>query len=433
MIYEDVLKFLYSQLPIFQRVGKAAYKSDLSNTLVLDKFYKHPHCRFKTIHIAGTNGKGSVSHMLAAILQKAGYKTGLYTSPHLKDFRERIKIDGKPVSKDFVIKFIEKSQDIITQVNPSFFELTVLMAFDYFAVEKVDIAIIETGMGGRLDSTNIIMPELSIITNITYDHTAFLGKTLPEIASEKAGIIKKKIPVVIGEKQSETVGIFQKKAHEQQSEITFAENYYRIEYGLEDFQGKIQYNVKQNEKIIYPQLVLDLLGYYQQKNLITTLCAITKLKDFTISRQHIYDGLADVIALTGLQGRWQVLQYNPMVVLDIAHNEAGLSEVFRQVKNTPYENLHIVAGFVNDKEVDKILRLFPRDANYYFTEAKIPRALSVNKVITKAKINNLKGVAIKSVPEAFSMAVNQADKNDLVIVTGSAFVVAEVLEFAVKI
>ncbi len=427
MTYDETLEFLYSQLPIFQRVGKAAYKSDLSNTLALDEFYGHQHRQFKTIHIAGTNGKGSVSHMLAAVLQKAGYKTGLYTSPHLKDFRERIKINGEPVSKDFVIRFIEKSQDIIAKVQPSFFELTVMMAFDYFATEKVDVAVIETGMGGRLDSTNIITPLLSVITNIAYDHTTFLGKTLPEIAGEKAGIIKKKIPVVIGERQPETTNIFQEKAKNQQSEITFAGDCYHIEYGLENFQNEIYYNVKQNGKLVYSQLTLDLLGRYQQKNLVTVLCAIEKLKNLEISRQHIYDGLANACSLTGFQGRWQILQYNPMVVLDIAHNEAGLTEVFEQVKNTPYKNLHIVTGFVNDKEVDKILKLFPQNAVYYFTEAKIPRALPVDILKDKAARNNLDGQVIDDVKKAFSEAKNAAGENDLVLVTGSAFVVAEIL------
>ncbi len=430
MNYEDTLEFLYAQLPIYQRVGKAAYKSDLSNTLALDKFYGHPHRQFKTIHIAGTNGKGSVSHMLAAVLQKAGYKTGLYTSPHLKDFRERIKINGEPVSKAFVMAFVEKSQTIIKEIQPSFFELTVLMAFEYFAAEKVDVAVIETGMGGRLDSTNVVTPLLSVITNIAFDHTAFLGKTLPEIAGEKAGIIKKETSVIIGEKHSETVPVFHKKAQENKSQLYFTEDCYQIDYGLERFDNKAVFNIKQNGKIAYSQLELDLLGKYQQKNLLTVLCALKVLKEensLFLEENTIYDGLRNVIKLTGLQGRWQILQHNPMIVLDIAHNENGLREVFFQVKNIPYKKLHIVTGFVNDKEVDNILSLFPDEAIYYFTQANIPRALPVMDLKIKAKKVGFKGKTFNHVKDAFESAKKNAEKFDLILVTGSAFVVAEVL------
>ncbi len=430
MIYEETLKFLFAQLPMYQRTGKAAYKSNLSNTLALDKFYGHPHTQFKTVHIAGTNGKGSVSHMLAAVLQKAGYKTGLYTSPHLKDFRERIKINGNEVSKEFVVEFVEKSQEIIKKIQPSFFEMTVLMAFDYFAAEKVDVAVVETGMGGRLDSTNIITPLLSVITNIALDHTTFLGKTLTGIAKEKAGIIKKRIPVVIGERHPETVPVFQAKANKNHSEIFFAEDCFQIDYGLENFRGKQIFNVKKNEEKYYPKIELDLLGTYQRKNLLTTLCAIEILiakELLKIDKKNIYEGLKHSAQLTGLQGRWQILQYNPMVVSDIAHNANGLSAVFEQVKNTPYKNLHIVTGFVNDKEVDKILSLFPKDATYYFTQANIPRALPVEVLYEKAKKNHLHGQPFKMVADAFAVAINQSGGNDMVLITGSAFVVAEII------
>jgi len=429
MTYEQTLQFLYAQLPIYQRIGKAAYKSDLSNTLALDDYFGNRHREFKTIHIAGTNGKGSVSHMLAAVLQKSGYKTGLYTSPHLKDFRERIKINGKLVTKEFVVDFVQRSQAIIEKIKPSFFELTVLMAFDYFAVEKVDVAVIETGMGGRLDSTNIINPILSVITNIAYDHTAFLGNTLPEIAGEKADIIKKEVPVVIGEKHPETFPVFFERSRKKNSEIFFAEDCFQSNYGLENFNGQQVFYIKKNNKDVYPKLELDLLGTYQHNNLLTTLCAIEVLvrnQYFTIEKNSIYEGLSKVGQLTGLQGRWQVLQYDPMIVLDIAHNENGLTAVLSQVKNTPYEHLHIVTGLVNDKAVDKILDLLPREATYYFTQANIPRALPADILAEKAKQFGLNGKIINNVADAFLEAKMNARKNDMLLVTGSAFVVAEI-------
>ncbi len=430
MTYEQVLQFLYAQLPIYQRIGKAAYKRDLSNTLALDDYYGHKHQAYKTIHIAGTNGKGSVSHMLAAVLQKAGYKTGLYTSPHLKDFRERIKINGELVTKKFVIDFVQRSQTIIEKIKPSFFELTVMMAFDYFAEENVDVAVIETGMGGRLDSTNIITPILSIITNIAYDHIAFLGNTLPEIAREKAGIIKEKIPVVIGEKHPDTFPVFNAMSRAKNSEIFFAEDCFQTKYGLENFNGKQVFYVKKNDKDVYPKLELDLLGTYQHHNILTTLCAMEVLVHkpyFNFDSNSIYNGLSSVMKLTGFRGRWQILQYHPLIVLDIAHNENGLVAVLSQVKNTPYEHLHIIIGFVNDKDVDNILGFFPRNATYYFTQANIPRALSVDILAEKAKQFGLNGHIIKNVAEAFLEAKMNAQKNDMVLVTGSAFVVAEVL------
>jgi len=430
MTYDETLRFLYSQLPMYQRQGKAAYKEDLSNTLVLDNYFEHPHRQFKTIHIAGTNGKGSTSHMLASILQSAGYKVGLYTSPHLKDFRERIKINGNFIPKDVVTRFVEKAKPVIDEIQPSFFELTVLMAFDYFKKEKVDIAVIETGMGGRLDSTNIITPVLSIITTIGFDHTKFLGNTLPKIANEKAGIIKSNIPVVIGDKSDETKFIFIDKAKKENAPLSFATEFFQIDYVLQAVEEYQVFNVKQKNSIVYRDLKLDLLGNYQQKNLLTVLTAIETLKSFEslqISNDAIYEGLSNVITNTGLLGRWQVLSYNPTIVFDVAHNKDGLQSVFSQVANTPYKRLHIVAGFVNDKMIDDILPLFPENAQYYFCEADIPRALPLNDLLRKAKQYNLNGLGYGSVKLAFETAQKNADNYDMILVTGSTFVVAEVV------
>jgi len=430
MTYDETLRFLYSQLPMYQRQGKAAYKEDLSNTLVLDNYFEHPHRQFKTIHIAGTNGKGSTSHMLASVLQSAGYKVGLYTSPHLKDFRERIKINGNFIPKDVVTRFVEKAKPVIDEIQPSFFELTVLMAFDYFKKEKVDIAVIETGMGGRLDSTNIITPVLSIITTIGFDHTKFLGNTLPKIANEKAGIIKPNIPVVIGDKSDETKFIFIDKAKKENAPLSFATEFFQIDYVLQAVEEYQVFNVKQKNSIVYRDLKLDLLGNYQRKNLLTVLTAIETLKSFEslqISNDAIYEGLSNVITNTGLLGRWQVLSYNPTIVFDVAHNKDGLQSVFSQVANTPYKRLHIVAGFVNDKMIDDILPLFPENAQYYFCEADIPRALPLNDLLRKAKQYNLNGLGYGSVKLAFETAQKNADNYDMILVTGSTFVVAEVV------
>jgi dihydrofolate synthase/folylpolyglutamate synthase len=415
---------------MYQRQGKAAYKEDLSNTLVLDNYFEHPHRQFKTIHIAGTNGKGSTSHMLASVLQSAGYKVGLYTSPHLKDFRERIKINGNFIPKDVVTRFVEKAKPVIDEIQPSFFELTVLMAFDYFKKEKVDIAVIETGMGGRLDSTNIITPVLSIITTIGFDHTKFLGNTLPKIANEKAGIIKPNIPVVIGDKSDETKFIFIDKAKKENAPLSFATEFFQIDYVLQAVEEYQVFNVKQKNSIVYRDLKLDLLGNYQRKNLLTVLTAIETLKSFEslqISNDAIYEGLSNVITNTGLLGRWQVLSYNPTIVFDVAHNKDGLQSVFSQVANTPYKRLHIVAGFVNDKMIDDILPLFPENAQYYFCEADIPRALPLNDLLRKAKQYNLNGLGYGSVKLAFETAQKNADNYDMILVTGSTFVVAEVV------
>ena len=393
---------MFSQLPMYQRQGKVAFKKDLTNILAFSKELDFPEKKFKTIHVGGTNGKGSTSHMIASILQEAGYKVGLYTSPHLKNFTERIRINGSEVSKGFVAGFIEKNKSFLEKQQLSFFEMTVGMAFDYFATQKVDIAIIEVGLGGRLDSTNIITPEVSVITNIGLDHTQFLGETLPEIAFEKAGIIKKNTTVVIGERQKEVESIFVEKAKELNSEIVFASDSI------------------QNYKT-------DLLGDYQQKNLKTAILTIEKLKDFIVDENQIEKGFLNVVENTNLKGRWQVLQESPKVICDTAHNTEGLTLTMKQLKKENYNNLHIVLGVVSDKKLDDVLGLFPKNARYYFCQPNIPRALNVDALEVKANAFKLKGKKYTSVNEAYKSAKENTDKNDIVYIGGSTFVVAEVL------
>ncbi len=430
MNYKQTLEFLFEQLPMYQRVGKAAYKANLNNTLILDKHFDFPHKNFKSIHIAGTNGKGSVAHILASVLHEQKYKVGLYTSPHLKDFRERIKINGQMIPENKVVKFVENNSTIIEELKPSFFEITVAMAFDYFAKQEVDIAIIEVGMGGRLDSTNIITPLVSVITNIGYDHTQFLGETLEKIAIEKAGIIKKYIPVVIGKYQKIIADIFTKKAKEKLSKIYFSDNEYKIDYSLINSDSHQVFNVKKNnETIKYENLKLDLLGQYQQENTLTALKTIDILNDsdIKISEEAIYKGFKNVVNNTGLLGRWQIIGNNPLIVCDTAHNKEGLTKVFEQIKNTAYKNLHIVFGTVNDKNIEEILNLLPVNAKYYFTKANIPRALDEQILFNKAKQIGLKGKAYSTVKHAITAAKLNADKNDLIFIGGSTFVVAEVI------
>jgi dihydrofolate synthase/folylpolyglutamate synthase len=429
MNYQKTLNWLFKQLPMYQRQGKAAYKADLKNTLELDQYFDHPHKKFKSIHVAGTNGKGSVSHMLASVLQESGYKVGLYTSPHLKDFRERIRVNGEMVSEDFVVKFVGDHSKKFEEIKPSFFEMTVAMAFDYFAKEEIDVAIVEVGMGGRLDSTNIITPDLSVITNIGLDHTAFLGNTLSEIAKEKAGIIKKGIPVIIGETQSETEIVFSEKAERQKSEIYFADKWYDSDYSMLTTDNKQLFNIKHNDKIVYSDLIIDLTGLYQKKNLITVLRSIDLLKeqDYKISKTEIYNGLANVVNNTNLKGRWQILSYNPTVVCDTGHNLEGMTLVLDQIKNTPYEKLHMIIGVVDDKDINKLLFVLPKDAEYYFTKADIPRALDQNVLKEKAVNVGLIGKSYTKVSKALSEAKKNARVNDLIFIGGSTFVVAEVV------
>jgi len=406
MTYQQTLDYLFSQLPMFQRIGASAYKVDLSNTVELCKLLDNPQHHFKSIHIAGTNGKGSTSHMLASILQEAGYKVGLYTSPHLIDFRERIKINGEMISEQEVVDFVTKYKKDFEKINLSFFEWTVGLAFDYFSKQKVDIAVVETGLGGRLDSTNVIIPEISIITNIDKDHMQFLGDTLEKIAVEKAGIIKKNVPVVIGETQKDIEHVFIIKAKELEATIYFA------------------------DQIIHNILDSDLKGSYQKKNIKTVLASVIELQKcgYKLSEENIKNGLLNVVKNNGLMGRWQTLGESPKIICDTGHNEAGIREVISQLESLTYDKLHFVLGAVNDKEIDSVLELLPKNAVYYFCQAKIPRALDVNELENKAKSYRLNGNAYSSVKNAYEEAKKTADKDDLIFIGGSTFVVAEVLQ-----
>ncbi|WP_411274421.1 bifunctional folylpolyglutamate synthase/dihydrofolate synthase [Daejeonella sp.] len=419
---------------MFTRIGPAALKPDLTNTIELCRRLNNPHHKFKSIHIAGTNGKGSTSHMLAAILQTAGYKTGLYTSPHLKDFRERVRLNGVMVPEDFVLKFVNSQRSNIEEIDPSFFEVTVALAFDFFAQNDVDIAVIEVGLGGRLDSTNIISPLVSIITNIGYDHMNLLGNTLAEIASEKAGIIKPGIPVVIGERHVETSPIFQQKAEETQSDLSFACDEWVI--AKSDIQGTNEYlrvHVK-NTSLKFSEentlvLDLDLTGSYQLKNLVTVLNSVAELRKagFTISDDQVKKALKRVKELTGLAGRWQIINQRPLIICDTGHNEDGIREVLKNFDNYPHNKLHMVIGMVKDKDISKILALLPQKASYYFCSPNIPRAKSAVELKEEASVFGLIGNSFGSVFLALEMAKKNASKNDLIFVGGSTFVVAEVI------
>ncbi len=428
MNYSQTLDFLFSQLPMYQRIGNAAYKADLSATINLLDYLDNPQRHFKAVHIAGTNGKGSVAHMLASVLQTAGYKTALYTSPHLKDFRERIKMNGKEISEEYVIDFVEKHKAFFQKEKLSFFEMTVGLAFSYFAEQKPDIAIIETGMGGRLDSTNLINSLISIITNIGYDHTAFLGNSLAEIAAEKAGIIKQKQDVIIGEKHPKTKSVFMDKAAEMQANILFAEDFYQCEKKGEKF-PYAQYLIKELKTNKESCLEIDLLGDYQEKNLQTTIMAVQQLTEasFCISEENFKNGLKKIIQNTALLGRWQVLQKNPLVICDTAHNKEGLSIVLSQLKKINAANIHFVLGFVNDKNMEGILSLLPKDGIYYFCQAAIPRAMEKEELQKKSEKYGLKGKVYSSVQQAYQSAMQCAKQNEIIFVGGSTFVVAEVL------
>jgi dihydrofolate synthase/folylpolyglutamate synthase len=424
MNYQEAIDYLYNTLPMFSRMGSAAFKKDLTNTLLLCERLGNPQKKFKSIHVAGTNGKGSVSHMLAAIFQTAGYQTGLYTSPHLYDFRERIKINGMMCEKDFVVDFVKRLKSAIEEIEPSFFEITVAMAFDYFAQRKIDIAIIEVGLGGRLDSTNVITPELSVVTNIGWDHMNMLGNTLAEIAFEKAGIIKKNIPVVIGEKKNETERVFRHAAIEKDAPVFFAEENFSVEW-YKLLPDSIEISVLDNNGII-SSYRSDLAGIYQTKNIVTVLQAVEVLNGWKISRQQIQTALQHVKRTTGLHGRWEVIHKEPAVVLEVAHNRDGIEQMILQLHNTGYENLHIVIGVVKDKDVEPILELLPKHAKYYFSHAHIPRALDPQILQSKAAQFQLEGNYFDDVNTALRHAMASALKKDLVIVCGSIFLVAEV-------
>ena len=430
MNYQEAVGYLFSQLPMYQRIGKAAYKASLDNTIKLDKYFKSPHREYKTIHVGGTNGKGSVCHMLASVLRSAGYKAGLHTSPHLIDFRERIKINGELVPRLYVVEFVKKHMTFFKDIQPSFFEMSVFLALDYFAASKVDVAVIEVGLGGRLDSTNIINPVLSVITNIGHDHMEFLGDTLDKIAYEKAGIIKQSVPVIIGESDSRTDNVFINAAQKKSSPIYFADKKYSAGYGLYTADDMQVFNVEKEGRIFYPDLKIDLLGVYQKKNLATTLASIDILKEigFEIADTDIYNGLKKVTTSTGLYGRWQIRGYNPRIVCDTAHNLEGFIPVVSQIEDTPYRNLHMIIGFVKEKNLDDFLGIFPRNALYYFTKPDIPRGLDEDIVMEKAKKYNLNGKTYKSVEQAFHAARASATRDDMIFIGGSTYVVADFLK-----
>lgn len=425
MNYQETVDYLFNKLPMFSRLGAAAYKKDLTNTILLCEAIGNPQKKIKTIHVAGTNGKGSTSHMLAAILQTAGYKTGLYTSPHLHDFRERIKINGAVCTEEFVVNFTKKIQPQIEKLEPSFFEITVAMAFDYFAQEQVDIAVIEVGLGGRLDSTNIIEPEISVITNIGWDHMNLLGNTLEAIAGEKAGIIKPHIPVIIGEAIAETKPVFDAAAIN--SPIIYAqEKRYMSDWINEDHHLRI--TVVDKEKNEYESYLLDLTGLYQSKNLITVLEACTQLNrlGWNINKQCIHKALQSVKKLTGLHGRWEIIQHYPRVVMDVGHNVDGIRAINQQLELSNYQHLHIVFGMVKDKDISAVLQLLPIHASYYFTKATIPRAMDEIALQEAALAFGLNGHSFIEVNQAIKEALSNATPNDLILVCGSVFLVGEV-------
>lgn len=425
--FKDTLHYLYTQLPMFQRVGSQAFKKDLTNIKLLCEELGNPFEEYPCIHIAGTNGKGSTAHLISAILQEHGYKVGLYTSPHYRDFRERIKIDGKYISRKYVVNFVEKNKKVFEKIKPSFFEITVALAFDYFAKEKVDVAVIETGLGGRLDSTNIITPILSVITNISFDHQQFLGNTLKKIAGEKAGIIKKNIPVVVGETQEATTSVFLKKAKTKKCNIVFADQKYQVIPKKENL-THTNFDIFKNKTKIFSNQKINLHGAYQGKNIATALQAIELLSiDFGIKKSLISKALFDLKNKTNFKGRWQLLQKDPIVLCDSAHNEGGLKLAMNQLNALKIKQLHLVLGMVNDKSIEKMLNFFPKDAKFYFCKPNIPRGLDVHILNQKATALGLKGKAYSSVKNALRAAKRNAKKKDVIYVGGSTFVVAEVI------
>ncbi len=428
MTYQETVDYLYTKLHMFSRIGAAEYKNNLDNIISLSNYLHNPEKKFKSIHVAGTNGKGSTCHMLSAILQQAGYRVGLYTSPHLLSFTERIRINGVEIEEEWVVAFVETHKECIEKIKPSFFEITVAMAFQYFADSQVDIAIIEVGLGGRLDSTNIITPLLSIITNISKDHTNLLGDTIEQIAVEKAGIIKENIPVVIGETTSSTEKVFFNKAQSVHAPIYYAENLYQI--------ATTTKNNCKTYKIIHPQTLhitsveTDLLGNYQQKNIKTVFAAVEILRQyyFTIKEEHIVNALKNVSKITGIRGRFEIIQKDPIIILDVSHNEDGIKELVEQVQQMTYNTLHIVMGFVQDKDIDAVLALFPKEANYYFCNANLPRALPAEKLQALAEKYDLIGKAIANTEDAFTTAKNNCAANDILLVCGSFFIVSEIMQ-----
>lgn len=428
MTYQETLAYLFDALPMFQRVGASAYKSDLTNTVSLCTQLGNPENQFRSIHVAGTNGKGSTSHSIAAVLQAAGYKTGLYTSPHLKSFTERIKINGQEITEEAVTNFVASQKAFLDDLKPSFFEMTVGLAFWYFAQEKIDVAVVEVGMGGRLDSTNVLTPELCLITNIGYDHTQFLGDTLPLIAGEKAGIIKHGVPVVISQSQVDTKEVFRQKALQMQAPLMFADQIWKVSQGKQETSAAqgARYQVDQGENSF--SLNFGLLGDYQRHNLPGILESIAQLRKmgWSIPQEALLRGLAHVTEYTGLKGRWQVLQENPKMIADTGHNESGMEEVIRQLQSQSYEQLWMVIGMVQDKDIGKVLDLLPKEATYIFCQAAIPRALDAATLAAQAGEKGLQGRVIPRVAEAIDFARKNASPNDLIFIGGSTFVVAEI-------
>ena len=426
MDYKETIEYLYNQLPVYQKVGGSAYKEGLDNSLRLDEYFSHPHRKYKTIHVAGTNGKGSVSHITAAILQEAGYKVGLYTSPHLIDFKERIRINGEKISEEYIVDFVAEHKAFFEPIEPSFFELTMMMAFKYFADMEVDVAVIEVGLGGRLDSTNIITPDLSIITNISFDHMQFLGNTLPKIAAEKAGIIKKDVPVIIGEAEDEVRQVFEETAEKAGAPIIFVEDKHIIQSSLRTASGWL-FDTK-----YYLHLKGELSGYAQIKNAATVLCSIKELQklSYVIPSKAVYSGFAYVNELTGLMGRWQIIQeINPKIVCDTGHNAAGMKYIVEQLTTERYQTLHFILGMVNDKEITNILAMLPKKAIYYFTKASIPRSKNERELEMLARKQGLMGYSYPTVAEAVQAAKDWAAPNDFIFIGGSNFVVADALEY----
>jgi dihydrofolate synthase/folylpolyglutamate synthase len=421
--YAEVLEYLYANLPMFHRIGAAALKPDLTNTRTLCVAVGDPQKRFKTIHVAGTNGKGSTSHTLAAILQSAGYKTGLFTSPHLKSFTERIRVSGQLVEEAFVVDFVNRIRATADAIEPSFFEATVAMAFDYFAQQQVDVAVIEVGLGGRLDSTNIITPELSVITNIGWDHQDILGDTLPKIAGEKAGIIKPGVPVVVSQHQPETDEVFIAKAQQESAPLVFASD----RYSARVRGASTLLDIYRDGVCLFEGLALDLQGIYQQKNILGVLAAVEELQrqGWTITQEHVRAGVGQVMPLTGLRGRWQTLGQHPLIVCDTGHNADGIAEVVRQIGLQPYKRLWMIIGMVKDKDIHHVLQLLPKDANYYFCQASVPRALDAEALAQQAQEEGLHGQVVRDVNDALAQAKAQAGPDDMIFVGGSTFVVAD--------
>lgn len=422
--YQATLDFLFSQLPMFQNQGSKAYHNKLDKSLALDAYFQQPHKKYQTIHVGGTNGKGSVSHLIASVLQSAGYKVGLYTSPHLKDFRERIKVNGEPCSKDFVVDFVAKHSEIIEKLHPSFFEMTVAMAFEYFAQEKIDVAVVEVGLGGRLDSTNIISPVLSVITNISKDHTAMLGNTLEEIATEKAGIIKAQTPVVIGEYQEKVAKIFTKKARQENAPLLFADKEHQLK-NISPTNTALRFDWGDSKQLQSP-----LRTAYQWKNLNTALSALQLLQEqaiFSISEDALREGLRNVVKQTQFFGRWQIINTAPLTICETAHNQAGIRMAMKELESLDFKVLHLILGVSNDKDLSGVLPLFPKKASYYFTQANVQRALPAKQLQKQAEALGLQGHVYSDVATALACAQKQATLEDVIYIGGSIFIVAEAI------